>query len=431
MIFRLRVIKIIFGVLGFLLCLNLPHAKSKTYRVALNDTTKKLSESPSPNSTPYTSDRTVGQHLLAFPSYLLHWTTRPIGWGVKWAERKLPQLFQGERGYYGIYPLFELGGNTTAAYGLLFYHNKFSKFNHNLRLEALFGSEDYNDFDFEYTIPNFLSADAKLQFDASYSNDPIESLYGGNSANLADEQLYATEIISSRFEYWQPLSKHTNLSIEGGYQNTKINPTEQDEDDEFIPSVPQSLQKTTSLASLATTVRFDFVEGTPRTFSGSRYIANLGWHHSLTNDQHHYLNYRLQWHQFIPLGFLPNSRRLAFKSSVQKTEPLGDRQVPFYNYPSLGSSRDLRGFPSDRFRDDGSLLLTLEYRYPMWDFADVVFFIDEGQVFSRYSDIAINDFHSSYGFGFHLISTKGFAFRSEFAFSKESSRVILSITPNF
>jgi outer membrane protein assembly factor BamA len=368
---------------------------------------------------------------LAFPSYLLHWTTRPIGWGVKWAERKLPQLFQGERGYYGIYPLFELGGNTTAAYGLLFYHNKFSKFNHNLRLEALFGSEDYNDFDFEYTIPNFLSAGAKLQFDASYSNDPIESLYGGNSANLADEQLYATEIISGRFEYWQPLSKHTNLSIEGGYQNTEINATEQDEDDEFIPSVPQSLQKTTSLASLATTVRFDFVEGTPRTFSGSRYIAKLGWHHSLTNNQHHYLNYSLQWHQFIPLGFLPNSRRLAFKSSLQKTEPLGDKKIPFYNYPSLGSSRDLRGFPSDRFRDDGSLLLTLEYRYPMWDFADVVFFIDEGQVFSRYSDIAINDFHSSYGFGFHLISTKGFAFRSEFAFSKESSRVILSITPNF
>ncbi|MDZ7682721.1 MAG: hypothetical protein U5J63_13660 [Fodinibius sp.] len=55
----------------------------------------------------------------------MHWTTRPIGWGVKWAERKLPQLLQGERAPYGVYPLFELGGDVGIAYGLLLYHNQF------------------------------------------------------------------------------------------------------------------------------------------------------------------------------------------------------------------------------------------------------------------------------------------------------------------
>jgi outer membrane protein assembly factor BamA len=143
------------------------------------------------------------------------------------------------------------------------------------------------------------------------------------------------------------------------------------------------------------------------------------------------LKYNFEWQQFLPIPFLPNSRRFAFKTSLEKAAPLGNKEIPFFDYPSLGSSHDLRGFSTDRFRDDGSLLLTLEYRYPMWNFADVVFFVDEGQVFDEYSDISIKDFYTSYGFGFHLISTKGFAFRSEFAFSKESSRLILTINPNF
>jgi hypothetical protein len=110
---------------------------------------------------------------------------------------------------------------------------------------------------------------------------------------------------------------------------------------------------------------------------------------------------------------------------------LGEKEVPFFELPSLGNADDLRGFRTDRFRDAGSLLFTAEYRYPVWSFADVVFFIDEGQVFNDYSEIGIKDFHTSYGFGFHLISSKGFALRSEFAFSRETSRFILVISPNF
>jgi outer membrane protein assembly factor BamA len=151
----------------------------------------------------------------------------------------------------------------------------------------------------------------------------------------------------------------------------------------------------------------------------------------LTDDRFEYLRYDLEWHQFLPLPLLPDTRRLAIKTRLQKAEALSGKEVPFFDYPKLGSAIDLRGFRTDRFRDDGSLLVTVEYRYPLWDFADMVLFLDEGQVFSRFEDIALDKFKTGFGFGFHLISTSGFAFRSEFAFSRESSRVILSINPNF
>jgi outer membrane protein assembly factor BamA len=394
------------------------------------DTTLNDSAQTAPVFEPYSSDKSVGQHILAFPSYLLHWTTRPIGWGIKWAEIKLPQLLQGDRAPYGIYPLFELGGDVGIAYGLLLYHNQFLKYDHQVRIEALFGSEEYNDFDFEYTIPSFISNTGRINFDASYSNDPVKSLFGNNRSSLKDEQLYATEEIEGAIEYENSISNTAQISFSTRYWKMAINNSERNTEDPF-PVIPQNLRGTTRLLSIGSALRFDFVKGNPRTFRGSRYIAGLEWNHSLTDDRFHYLIYNLEWQQFIPLPFLPNSRRLAFKTSLQKAAPLGDKKIPFFDKPSLGSSSNLRGFSSDRYRDDGSLLLTLEYRYPMWNFADIVFFVDEGQVFNRYSDIAINDFHTSYGFGFHLISTKGFAFRSEFAFSRESSRVILTIKPNF
>lgn len=83
-------------------------------------------------------------------------------------KKKVPQLLQGERAPYGVFPLFELGGESNIAYGLLLYHNKFLEYNHRVRIEALFGSENSNDFDFEYTVP---SEGGWLELDVSYSND--------------------------------------------------------------------------------------------------------------------------------------------------------------------------------------------------------------------------------------------------------------------
>jgi len=423
--------KSIKGIIGCLIILfTFIHTDGHAFKSTYTDSLEQDSTGTHPNSIPYASQKSVTEHFLALPSYLFHWATRPLGWGVKLAEVKLPRLFEGERGPYGIYPLFELGGDVGVAYGFLFFHNQFLSYNHKVRAEVLFGSEDYNDFDLSYTIPKFTGSLSSLEFDGSYSNDPVKSLYGGNNSRLEEERLYATEELEANVELNKVISSSTQIRWTAGYRQMDIQLNDRITNDP-LPVVPESLRGVTSLLSLGSAIDFNFVDGTPRTFRGSRYILGLDWNHSLTDAQFHYLRYSLEWHQFLPLGFLPDSRRLAFKSRLQKSAPLGDKEIPFFDIPSLGSSRDLRGFPSDRFRDDGSLLFTLEYRYPVWNFADIVLFVDEGQVFSRYSDIAFNDFHTSYGFGFHLISTKGFAFRSEFAFSKESSRVILSINPNF
>lgn len=389
---------------------------------------------PHPNTIPYSSSRSVVGHILAFPSYIFEWTTKPLDWGLKATERKLPQLLQGERGSYGIYPLFELGGDTDFAYGFLGFHNAVTKNNHKLRLEVIFGSEDYNNFEIDYTIPSFISENGSFEIDAFYGNDPSVSLFMGNDAELDDRFLYATEKIEASLSYKHKFQENIGFSFTPGYYSLNVSSSDVDvgnlTDSEFDP-IPTSLTGTTALFSADTKITFDLAKGTPRINTGSRYSFGLNWQHSLTNNNYHFIEYSAEWNQFVPVFFLPYSRRLAFKGVVRKAESLGDKSIPFFAEPSLGGSSDLRGFATNRFQDTGSLLLTLEYRYPMWNFADIVLFVDEGQVFNRYSDITFKGFHTNYGAGVHFLSAKGFAFRGEYAVSSESSRLILAINKNF
>ncbi len=388
-------------------------------------------DTSSSEPTPYSSKKSVGGHLLSLPSYLFQWSISPIGYAIKKAETTvLPYLLEGERGDYGVFPLFELGGDTGYSYGLLLFHNRPFYPNHSARVEALFSSSDYNDIDFEYTINRFLSDRGRLVFDAAFANRPDRTFLFGNDASFSDRTFYDRQDFEAALSYSYSLSDRTFLSFNTDYLRRKITRSDRVTEDN-TPAFPSEFLVKNALLSTGVNLAIDNARGIPRINRGSRFITDLQWSRSLTDDQFNYINYSAEWNQFIPIPFLPDDRRLAFKGEIQKVESLGDKEIPFFENPSLGSSRDLRGFSTNRFRDTGSLLFTLEYRYPIWDFSDVVLFVDEGQVFNHYSDIGINDFHTSYGFGFHLISTKGFAFRSEFAFSRETSRFILLISPNF
>lgn len=392
------------------------------------------SDTSAVHSEPYSSGKSVGGHILSFPSTLFDWATRPIGFSMRKAEKVVPDLFAGERGSYGIFPLVELGGATGYSYGFLLFHKNLLHPSHDIRIEALFGSRSYNDFDLDYAINDFISEKATLIFDASYANRPERTLLFGNDALLEERSFYDREDLQAAIQLNYHLSEKTSVIFRSDYLSRRISRSDieqkQDEVDPFT-LFPESLIGNTSLISFGSEMVFDAAAGRPRIKSGTRLIASVEWSRSLTNSRFHYLLYGLELNQFAPLPFLPDSRRLAFKAHLRKAEALQGKEIPFFEFPSLGSSRDLRGFSTDRFRDDGSLLFTAEYRYPIWNFADVVLFVDEGQVFNHFSDIGLNKFQTGYGFGFHLISAKGFAFRSEFAFSRETSRFILLISPNF
>lgn len=378
---------------------------------------------------PYETKRSFGYHLLALPSYAVDLLAWPVGEGFRLAERKFPDQLEGERGRFGIYPLIETGVETRTAFGGLIFNRDFLGSNHEWRVEALFGSSNYNKLDLEYYIPGFFETEDEIKFNSIYYNDPMESLFLGNEAALEQETRYSVEEINARIDYSLPVFEVHSVAFWGSYRNAIIR--QSDTRDSSLVPFPGSLKGRTELFAAGIALRIDLAEEEPRTYTGRRFLFNGGYHHSIDDNRYAFFKYRFEWQEFIALPFLPNTRRLAFKSRLERVEPIADKTIPFFELPSIGDSRGLRGLRGDRYRDDKSLLFTVEYRYPMWDFVDVVLFLDEGQVFKNFNDVHLKDFHAGYGFGLHFLGSDNLSFRVEFAFSKESSRTILSISPNF
>lgn len=101
--------------------------------------------------------------------------------------------------------------------------------------------------------------------------------------------------------------------------------------------------------------------------------------------------------------------------------------VPYFLLPSLGSGSTLRAYPSWRFRDRHSLLLTGELRWiPNRMAMDMAIFYDMGKVTSRWDDLSLDGLKSNVGIGvrFHgLIATP---LRVELASGREGLRLVFS-----
>ena len=383
-------------------------------------------ESLSPNMVPYETERSIGYHILAVPSYLLHWSSRPIGQAVKYAEAKFPHWFKGARGPSGLFPLVEIGGEEDFAAGVLLYHDHLFFKDHRAQAEILFGSKVYNEFDLEYRIPVKGIKKSRLIFEAEYGNAPERSYYVNNRS---EKRSYASEFGSLEATYRQHMNSWVQMQINVKYRDRTIKTSRYEDDaDEQIPS---SLLGNSKLITAGTKWTLNYKNGGRRTLSGTQYKVGAGWTQSTQNPDLKFLEYHGAIHHFVPVPILPETRRLGVKLQLHKQENIGSEAIPFYVQNTLGGSRDLRGFPDKRFRGYGTVSIAVEYRYPIWDFMDAVIFTDQGQPFNNYSDIALSNFHSSYGFGFHLLSQRGLSFRSEFAFSKEAGRFIISINPNF
>lgn len=138
---------------------------------------------------------------------------------------------------------------------------------------------------------------------------------------------------------------------------------------------------------------------------------------------------------FSDAHFLPiRSDRLIFANRVAFEAIAGD--APYYALGEiagerhthvLGGSHTLRGFQSRRFQDKIKFFTLTELRYHYRTFHifsqsfDLIFigFFDTGRVWSRWSEIAFDDFHSTFGAGVWLNWNKKMIFRLDVGRSRE------------
>ena len=415
-------------LVGFLLCLSTQPGSAQE-----RTSGDRVDSTRHPNQTPYTTDRGISYHVLATPAYLLHAATRPIGWVVKYTERRFPALFDGELPTRGGLPLVEFGGPAGRMAGAMLYDNNLFGTGRRLRVEGLYGARNAFRLNGRYQSSAPFGRHTGLSVRVHFFSDPQREYFlGGNDSDRDADRAYFQRQqfdveVAGRYEPDGLLGGQVGIQ----YEHIDPDRAEGDRGDRLVESGLPGLEPA-HLLSPQLTLGLGRTNGRPRTHVGTELLLQLGYTHDVLGERFRYGRYAVGFRQYVPLTGPPLSRRLILRAHFEQVTPMfGGDAVPFYHRPGLGGQTSLRGFRHHRFQDEGSLVLTAEYRYPVWDVLDAALFVDAGQVFPDITAIGADRFHWSYGGGLQVLNRDGISMRFELAGGTEGLRTILTVEPTF
>jgi hypothetical protein len=143
------------------------------------------------------------------------------------------------------------------------------------------------------------------------------------------------------------------------------------------------------------------------------------WDQSGNNSSFHLLQTQATY--YVP--FINGMRTLAFRARNGTTFHADGQQVPFYLQPTLGGPDDLRGYERYRYYDNGSSLLSGEYKWSVAGSVEMALFGDGGNVYSRPGLIGLRELRGDGGFGVRFKNKQQEIMRFDVGFSPEGVKV--------
>jgi hypothetical protein len=170
------------------------------------------------------------------------------------------------------------------------------------------------------------------------------------------------------------------------------------------------------------------VPGNPR--NGGRYRLTIDRHSDRSNTQYSFARAALDLEQHF--SWWRRQRVLSLRGLAVVSTPDVGHDVPFYLQPTLGGSRMLRGFVTDRFRARNLVWAQAEYGWDLWPFLGAVLFYEGGMVADEPSALTVKSLERDYGFGFRAGSARTIAVRTDVAFgSGEGTRIAMRFSHAF
>jgi hypothetical protein len=346
---------------------------------------------------------------------------------------RLPQkiLQKGWRGFRPVIGGMPSGSGTVLGGGYIRgLESEYVQFQVNGR----WSTKGYTMADGEIVIPP-PQAGRRIEFKVRGEYRDLTSLRFFGVGNDSSEDNRATYLMNDRSVtayFWLNPRGLFSLGALGGYLSTLTDSGEEERSIEevFDPAgVPGFQDPRTDYALTSAWAEFDIRDkwddppvGIIFRFTGSRY-EDTGL------SQHDFTRVVSDLKAYVPLG--PRNRILAFRARTSHSIADDGKVVPFYLMETLGGAKDVRGFQEYRFRDTRNLLLSAEYRWEVWNYADFTFFFDAGKVFNDASDFNFEQMHTGYGFGIRAHAPPNFVLRFDVAKSTEGLRFHISGGPSF
>jgi len=164
---------------------------------------------------------------------------------------------------------------------------------------------------------------------------------------------------------------------------------------------------------------------------GGREEGTVVLYNELTGDKFRLIHWKLQFSRYFHL-FL--DRTIAVRLQMRMNSSMGGGyEVPFFLRNQLGGDDTLRGYNTGRFYGKDLVLVTLEYRFPIWRYPlppqthqlDFRIFADAGRVFDDiFDEFTLKDMNLCGGAGLRFSTAEEFIFRLEIAKSSEQLSVM-------
>lgn len=285
-----------------------------------------------------------------------------------------------------------------------------------------------------------LGARGRIELAGGYRMRPNARYFGlGPGSSSEDESFFRQESGWAGGSYTYSAGGFEVVAEVFGSAVGAHDPRDQDDPplaDQFPDAIPVGYGEYSTGVTVGLGVAHVDEDRSGRPTSGGSRRARV-WHFSnLDGSGLDFWTFRFEAEQFVPLWYRYHT--LALRGVVGWIDRTSPDEVPFQRLMTNRFPDELRGFDSFRWRDRGLVILSAEYRWPIWanksadaTGLDLYALADVGQVFRNAHDIGGGNLATSLGVGMRLGSVRGFVARMEVAWSDEGAQFRLQTDQPF
>ena len=286
---------------------------------------------------------------------------------------------------------------------------------------------------FSYADPAFSQGRYSLNFGASFFKNATSRFFGiGQVTSESDQTNYTAREGRVNWRFGVYANEVTQISVGQRFRSVRLQRGAIDLPFtvERYPTV-DGVQGESLILGHRATFYYDTRNSLVLPTDGMAVTAFAEVNQNIRNGDHPiYSRYGLEVKQLFPSE--SKHAILVVRADLQAT--IGT-QVPFFEQSSLGGQNNLRGFGVDRFIDQHLIALSIEERIHMArakiagvtaDF-EIAPFLDTGQVFSDFKDIAFRNYRMTPGIGFRGLVKPNVVGRIDYGYSREGGAVFAGL----
>jgi outer membrane protein assembly factor BamA len=294
----------------------------------------------------------------------------------------------------------------------------------------------YELYEFRASVP-LIRTDSvsRLSFDleGGYGSRPRDDFFGlGNESKLREDTLVRTVRRQASSGFTAKLNDTWSAGFHAVYSDTGVtspysgHSAQQAYTEDAVPGLFTGAILHSGIFTIGqnTETHEDYA------YRGSLEQLEISHNESAGKGDFAYWKYRVNFEHFFPLT--DDGRKvIAARGFAETNQSINGRAVPFFDMPWLGSTGTLRGFENFRFHDRNAVVGTIEYRYRIWPQMDWGFFLDEGQVAPKFSDLTFSGLHAGYGTRFFVWPKRNLPISVDLARSSETWRLYINVNTSF